>query len=143
MLLALFKMEYTPTPSKPGRTRTMPNILGPTFYCILRSMRKLALTKGLHKLPDSIVLKMQHISPGLTNPLPQLHNRQVSPRTYLSATTSHCYIVGLTLYPKPCSTLVAPATTKAIADATIKNSLGGVNKINFGCSGKQRRVPTA
>jgi hypothetical protein len=29
------------------------------------------------------------------------------------------------------------------ADATIENRLGGVNKINFGRSGKQRRVPTA
>jgi hypothetical protein len=29
------------------------------------------------------------------------------------------------------------------ANATIQNRLGGVNKINFGRSGKQRRVPTA
>jgi hypothetical protein len=29
------------------------------------------------------------------------------------------------------------------AKATIENRLGGVNKINFGRSGKQRRVPTA
>jgi hypothetical protein len=46
---------------------------------------------------------------------------------------SRCFIVGLTLYPKPRSTNQIEGHC---ADATIKDRLGGVNKINFGRSGK-------
>jgi hypothetical protein len=41
-LLALGKPEYTPTPWKPGTTRTTPNRLGPIFHCISTSTKELA-----------------------------------------------------------------------------------------------------
>jgi hypothetical protein len=55
----------------------------------------------------------------------------------------YCWSHGLSKTSQHTSKTCNNQSEGHCADATIENRLGGVNKINFGRSGKQRRVPTA
>ncbi len=55
----------------------------------------------------------------------------------------YCWSHGLSKTSQHTSKTYNNQSEGHCADATIENRLRGVNKINFGCSGKQRRVPTA